>query len=1076
MGHWLLDPDDRQRILVDWNDTARPLAPRTVAELFEDQVARAPELPAVEAVGGTYPYAELNRQANQQARWLVSRGVGPGTVVALVLPRSVELIRAELAVLKAAAAYLPVDPTYPRDRIAQMLDDAAPVLVLTNAAGLRRLPMNVPSVDIGRSSGEIASRAGSHLSDGDRLGSADPRHPAYLIYTSGSTGRPKGVVVSHVGAASLLAAQVEQLRVGPGSRVLQFVSPSFDVAFWDLTMALLSGGTLVLAPTEQLRPGQELAELVTTRRITHLTLPPSALAVLPEGALPAGMTLVVAGEACPRALVRRWSPGRRMVNAYGPTETTVIATMSAPLSDSAERSDPPIGRPIPNTRVFVLDAALRPVPLGATGELYIAGTGVALGYLHQPGLTAERFLPDPFGPPGSRMYRTGDLVRWRHDGQLCFLGRIDEQVKIRGYRVEPGEIQTALMAHPSVGQAAVVLRRDLGAAGGGQLVAYLVPSAGQRPPEPAELRRHLAATLPEYMLPVAYVSLDHLPTTPTGKLDRRALPAPSFDIDDGRPPRNARERRLCELFGETLGLPSVGPDHDFFALGGNSLLAARLADRLRRTFDVDLPVGDLFRHSTPAAASQLVSASAQAKPAAPPPAGPPAAAPGQLPPLTFGQEQLWFLDRLGGGRAYHYQHTIGFTGDLDVDALARALTEVVRRHESLRTTYVERNGRPGQLVHEPYTVDLLEEDLRTVPARARADLVREAVAREGVRPFALDRLPLVRWRLYRTGGHKWTLIETEHHMPHDGWSVALMWNEVEALYRGYLAGAPPRLPDPLQLGDYAAWQRERYARRQPALLAYWQRSLEGVRPLDLPIAMSRPPRQTFAGAMRRVILPFDLYVQLRRFSQEQRCTLYMTMLAAYVALLHRYTGEQDICVGSALANRDGEPAKHVIGMLVNTVAIRSQVAGGASFRVLLEQVRATVAAAHSHQDAPFHEVVRAVNPQRDPARSPLVQTCFNFHDSAVPEFAWPRVSGTLVEHNNGSAKFDLNVTVIPQAEQRRVAVPRPERDRLAAMWEYNTDLFRDHAIDRVIADYERVLRGVLADPQAPHCALRLTPG
>jgi amino acid adenylation domain-containing protein len=784
--------------------------------------------------------------------------------------------------------------------------------------------------------------------------------------------------------------------------------------------------------------------------------------------------VVVAGEACPRDVVRRWAPGRRLVNAYGPTEATVCATMTGPLPVATD--DPPIGRPVVGARVYVLDSELREVGPGVIGDLYVAGAGVADGYLNRPGLTAQSFVPDPFGPPGARMYRTGDLASRAEDGQLRFHGRVDDQVKIRGYRVELGEVQSVLSDHPGVAHAAVTLRGDPAGGAGGRLIAYAAPAPGHTLGA-EELRRHLATVLPGYMLPAAYVMLDRLPTTPSGKIDRAALPPPPAAGTAGAP-RTDQERLLAALFAEVLGLPEAGVEDDFFAIGGNSLLATRLAGEVHRRFGVELSLDDLLRRPTVEAAAALL-------PRAPAPTVPerPALEGSQLDrgeldgvaPLLFGQEQVWFLERLAGaGRAYHYQLTIDFTGDLRVDALRQALTGVVRRHQALRTTYVERDGRPVQVVHPPYRVELPVHDLRVRQADPPAGALRAELARESERGFDLAELPLVRWHLYRTGAHAWTLVETGHHMLHDGWSAAVVWNEVEELYRAHLAGRPPRLPGPPPSpGRHAVRQREEYERRREALLDYWREALAGVTPLDLPVARQRPPRQTFAGATRRVTLPFPLYQKLRDVSRAHGCTLYLTMYTAFVALLHRYTGEPDLCVGSWFANRGGPESDQLVGMLVNMVAMRHQVRGEASFRELLDDVRQTFAGAYAHQQAPFHHVVREVAPARDPSRNPVVQVCFSFHDSAMPTFDWPGVTGTLVERSNGSAKFDLNVIVVPQAEQRQAATARPGVDELVMIWEYNADLFPTGVVNQLIAHYEQVLRGVVKQPDQPVATLNL---
>ncbi|TQE38786.1 amino acid adenylation domain-containing protein [Streptomyces ipomoeae] len=583
----MLSDDERARLLHGPADRAAEGVENVVSKAFEARVALAPDAVAVAAGDVSLTYGELNLRANRFAHLLRKRGVGAEQIVALVLPRSPELLVAVLGVLKAGAAYLPVDPEYPRSRIEFMLSDARPSLIVDDPQTVRETEA-YPETDP-----EVA---------------VDARQPAYVIYTSGSTGRPKGVVVSYAGVGALHAASVERLAIDDSSRILQFASPSFDASFWDITNALLSGATLVLAsPTEPLTALTDLRLAVT-----HVLVPPSVLAAVAEDDVPASTTLVVGGEACPPGLVERWSPGRRLVNAYGPTEATVCATMSGPLSVLSP-TPPPIGRPIANTNAFVLDAGLRPVPTGVAGELYVAGPGLARGYLGQPGLTAERFVAGPYGPPGSRMYRTGDVVRWRRDGELEFLGRADEQAKVRGFRIEPGEIEAVLAAHPRLAQAKVIVRQDR--PGDKRLVAYVV--AAPIPQESTVLTddvlAHLRERLPEYLVPSAIVVLDRLPLTPNGKVDRNALPAPEpVAQGSARTPREqpltARQRTLCELFAETLGVEETGLDDGFFALGGHSLLTVRLVRAINQRFGTHLPLNVIFEHETPAALDALLGA------------------------------------------------------------------------------------------------------------------------------------------------------------------------------------------------------------------------------------------------------------------------------------------------------------------------------------------------------------------------------------------------------------------------------------------------------------------------------------
>ena len=587
-----LAPEERHHLLFEWNATARDLPQVTLPALFEAQVERSPEATALVFEDTELTYAELNRQANRLAHLLIGRGIGPENLVALALPRCTEMVIGLLGILKAGAAYLPLDPDYPAERLAYMLREAQPACVLTTSQIATRLADTIAVVllDHPETVSALAQKPGSNPSAVECSQPLSPHNLAYVIYTSGSTGAPKGVLVTHRGIPSLVAASINHLVITPKARVLHFASLSFDVALSEIAMALVSGATLVLAENEQ-RSGEPLARFLHSRGITHALIPPAVLAGLPDDL--SLETLVVGGEVFPSHLVARWSKGRRMINQYGPTETTVCATMSGPLSGTIV---PPIGRPIWNTRVYVLDGSLQAVPVGVAGELYLAGPGLARGYLGRPALSAERFAADPFGPPGTQMYRTGDRARWRGNGELEFLGRADQQLKIRGFRIEPGEIETVLAGHPSVAQAAVIARED--PVGNKQLAGYVVGQSGQRV-DPTLLRTHLAQSLPDYMVPGAIVVLEALPLTPNGKLDRKALPAPEFSTRATyRAPRTAQEEILCALFAETLGVPQMGIEDNFFELGGHSLLATRLVSRIRATLGIELPIRSLFEAPT----------------------------------------------------------------------------------------------------------------------------------------------------------------------------------------------------------------------------------------------------------------------------------------------------------------------------------------------------------------------------------------------------------------------------------------------------------------------------------------------
>ena len=672
----VLSPAERRQIVGAWNDTMRELPAQTLAELITAQVARTPDAPAVVCGDVVWSYAELEAASGRIAGYLAGLGAGPEQVVAIAVPRSAEMVAAVLGVARTGAAYLPVDPGYPAERIGFMLADARPALIVCTkeTAGVAGGAVAVVLDDPATAAAIAACATGG---PGVRVGVDGA---AYVIYTSGLTGVPKGVVVSHRGLAGLVASQADRFEVGPGSRVLQFASLSFDAAVSELAVTLASGAALVLDPAGS------LADVVAAGQVTHLTVPPSVLATVEDGLPPSVATVVVAGEACPVPLAGRWARDHRVINAYGPTEVTVCATMSAPLDPGA--SVVPAGRPVANTQVFVLDATLALVPPGVTGELYVAGAGLARGYLGRAGLTAERFVACPFGAAGSRMYRTGDLARWSAGGELVFAGRADEQVKIRGFRIEPGEIETVLVAHPTVAQAAVIAREDQ--PGAQRLVGYVVP-AGAGAVDAEELRTLVASRLPEYMVPAVVVVLDGLPVTVNGKLDRAALPAPGFGgVAMSREPRTAAEEIVCGLFAEVLGLERVGAEDSFFDLGGDSLLAMRLIARVRAVLDAEIPIRGLFT-ATPAGIAQLAgSGGAQWVPLAP------ATRPAEV-PLSFGQQRMWFLNRLeGAGAVYNMPLALRLTGDLNVPALEAALGDVADRHESLRTTFPETAGTPRQ--------------------------------------------------------------------------------------------------------------------------------------------------------------------------------------------------------------------------------------------------------------------------------------------------------------------------------------------------------------------------------------------
>nr|WP_228123235.1 non-ribosomal peptide synthetase [Streptomyces olivaceus] len=1018
----LLSAEERRALLPAAGHEA---AGASLPELFSARVAAVPDAVALVCGGDELTYGQLNVRANRFAHALIARGVGPEQVVAVALPRSVESVVAVLGVLKAGAAYLPVDPAYPAARVAFMLEDARPAVVVDDPAA-------------------VTGTSGRPETDPDLA--VDARHPAYVIYTSGSTGRPKGVVVSHTGVSGLVAAQAERLGLAPGSRVLQCASPSFDASFWDLCGAVLTGAALVLAPSEDPLPA------LADRRlgITHVTLPPSALAAVESTGLTA-TTLVVAGEACTPELVARWAPGRRMFNAYGPTETTVCATMSAPLSPGA--GAPPIGRPFAGLRVYVLDEQLRLVPPGVAGELYVAGPGLARGYLNRPALTAGRFVACPFGPAGTRMYRTGDVVRRRTDGELDYVGRADDQVKVRGFRIELGEVEAALAEHPDVAGAAVLARDD-------RLVGYVVPARPEAPVRGSELAAYLRDRLPDYLVPSAFVLLDGLPLTPNGKLDRAALPAPGpGPAAGGRLPRTPQEQILCELFAEVLGVPRVGADENFFDLGGHSLLATRLAARVRSVLGVELGLRALFQAPTAEGLAGALAGSGRVRPALTARERPEAV------PLSFAQRRLWFLHRMDGAAAtYHIPLALRLTGTLDRAALDEALADVVARHETLRTVFPEVGGVPRQLVRDP------------AGTRPRTRLIGVAQAQLFERLAEFARLPFdladeapLRAELFALAPDEHVLLLVMHHIAGDGWSTGPLARDLAEAYTARCGGRAPRWRAlPVQYADYTLWQREllgdadvpgsRFAEQ----LDYWRRQLSGLPELiRLPTDRPRPAVAGRHGDHVGLELGPDLHAALLELARGSGASLFMVLQAALSALYTRLGAGTDIPIGSPIAGRTDEALDDLVGFFVNTLVLRTDTSGDPSFTELLGRVRETALSAYAHQDVPFEHLVEVLNPARSLSHHPLFQTILAVQNAPMGRFSLPGLDVATYAVDTRTAKFDLGVSLVEQY------APDGSPAGIAGAVEYATDLFDRSTVDALARRWTRLLEAVTADPDRP---------
>jgi amino acid adenylation domain-containing protein len=1036
-------------------------------------VARArPDAVAVRRGDRALTYGELDRRAGGLARHLRGLGAGPESVVGVLVDRSPELAVALLGVLAAGAAYLPLDPDAPPARSAALLDGVGAALVLTTSvlrgrlAGCRAAAVALDELDVAPAALPAAGVAPGGL--------------AYVVHTSGSTGRPNAVMVTHGALAAHALAIAGRYELTAGDRVLQFASIAFDVAAEELYPTWIAGAEVVLAARRAMTPAELEAEAARAG-VTVLNLPAAYWATWawelerePRPLPPSVRLVVVGSEAVPAEALRSWGarPGPALRNAYGVSEATITSTV-ADLDPAGVEDPVPIGHPIAGTAAHVVGADLEPVPGGAEGELLLGGAGVARGYLGQPGLTAARFVPDPFGPPGARAYRTGDLVRRLEGGALAFRGRLDDQVKVRGHRVEPAEVAARLREHPDVAVAFVAARRDR--PGTARLVAYLVPRDPRRIPGGAELRALLVERLPAPMLPDGYVVLDAMPLTAGGKVDRRALPP---DRPPARPrgaaPATGLERTVAAIWREVLDLPDVGLDDDLLELGGGSLGAMRAVARLRAATGVEVPLAALFEARTVARVARLVEERrGPARPALPDiRPGPPAA----RAPLSLQQEQVWFLTRLAPGSvAYHAQTTIRLAGPLDAGVLERSVTELVRRHEILRTTFEEVDGTPWQVVHPPGPARVARVDLRGLPATERAARAEALVRDELRRPFDLARLPLARWTLIRLGPEEHELVLVEHHLVHDGWSFALLMRELAAVHRAYARGEEPGLPEPaLQYADFARWQRAAMASEgMAAQLEHWRTRLAGApQGLALPADRPRPRHQSFHGGLVRAELAGPLRTALRALCREHGVTLFMTLLSAFAVLAGRLTGERDVCVGSAFANRRQRQTEELLGMLVNTVVLRWDLADDPTVAELLARTRAEVLAAAANQEAPFGRVVERLNPDRDPSRNPVVQVMFSFDDSPLAELDLGGCAGTVYECHNGSAKLDMHVVVEPRSE-RQVGEAGRLDDRITLLWSYNSDLFDAATAERVVARYVRLLEAAVAAPGTRVSALPL---
>ncbi|WP_370644037.1 amino acid adenylation domain-containing protein [Myxococcus sp. RHSTA-1-4] len=1065
-----LPPEEQRRLLVEWNATGAPFpSEATFRQLFEARASATPDALAAVEGSRTLTYGALDARANQLAWHLRSLGVGPERLVALCMDRSLELLIGLLGAVKAGAAWLPLDPAYPAERLAYMLSDSRADVLLTTKAlepglastGVRRLCLD-GTQDVLAGSPVHAPPASA---GGDAL--------AYVIYTSGSTGLPKGTLVTQRGLVHYLDWARREYRVTEGQSAPVHTSVAFDATLTSLLTPLLAGGTVHLLPSG--RELEALAESLRAHRHGLVKLTPAHLQVLsnllPEQVLAAlEGTFVVGGEALPAAtaeLWRRQAPRVRLVNEYGPTETVVGCSIHDVSAGGVVDGIVPIGRPIANAELYVLDAQLQPVPVGVTGELYIGGVGVARGYLRRPELTAERFVPDAFsGRPGARLYRPGDLARFLPDGNLEFLGRRDGQVKLRGHRIELGEVEATLRQHPSVGDAVVLVREDV--PGDQRLAAYVVPHAGKTV-ETGDVRAFLQQRLPGYMVPSAFMVLESLPLTSNGKVDRKALAAPPSESSGGvQGPRNGTEELVASIWASVLRTNRFGIRDAFFDLGGHSLLATQVVSRVREAFGVELPIAALFEDPTVAGLAERIQA-LRARASGEPPPPPIQATPrdGEL-PLSFAQQRLWFLYRMEpDSPVYNMPAVLRLTGALDTEVVRRCMEALRERHESLRTTFRMSGQMPVQVVTpvEPGALDVI--DLTELPPERREEEARRRVDEEARRPFDLERGPVFRCTLLRLDEQEHLLLLTLHHIIADGWSLSVLVREVAALYEAFCSGRPSPLPAlPVQYADYARWQREWLS--GPVLerqTAYWKERLTGAPPfLELPTDHPRPPVQTFRGTTHQgLLLSHEEAEALRTLCRRESATPFMAVMAAFQVLLHRYTGETDLVVGTDIANRNHLGTEGLIGFFINQLVMRGDLAGDPTFRALLRQTRRTALDAYAHQDLPFEELVKALNPERSVGYSPLFQVKLILQNAPGSDLELPGLVLKEEASTTNTARFDMTWVV---AETER---------GLECLCEYSTDLYEQSTISRMREHLRELLVGAVARPEEHVSRLPLLP-
>ncbi|WP_288048804.1 non-ribosomal peptide synthetase, partial [Nocardia sp.] len=1055
----ILDEVERAQVLSGWNRTAAEVPEATLASMFGARVERTPDASALTFDATTLSYAEFSARVNRLARHLISLGVGPESMVALGMSRSLELVIGMYAVTVAGGVYVPLDPDHPADRTRYVLETAAPVCVLTTSregfgAG------EVETVDIDTL--ELDGYSDAAVSDADRRAPLRPSNTAYVIFTSGSTGRPKGVAVSHAAIVNRLVWMQAEYGLESDDVVLQKTPATFDVSVWEFFWPLQIGARLVIAKPDGHRDPGYLIDVITDEQVTVAHFVPSMMSVfVAEGGADECVTLrhvFASGEALPAATAQklRELTGARLHNLYGPTEAAVDVTYHEVMA--ADTVSVPIGAPVFNTRVYVLDSRLHPVPVGVAGELYLAGAQLARGYVARPDLTADRFVADPFDPAGARMYRTGDLVTWTASGELEYLGRTDFQVKLRGLRIELGEIEAALTGLDSVAQAVVLVRSDDRL--GDQLVAYVVASAGHGI-DVDVIRAALGSELPAYMVPTAFVTLDAFPLNASGKLDRRALPAPVFEVKVFRAPSTPIEEIVAQIFGEVLGIGRIGVDDDFFDLGGNSLIATQVASRLGIALDTRVPVRMLFDASTVAALAARVESRAGdgARKALVARERP------EDVPLSLAQQRMWFLNRFDTESAVNnIPVAIRLSGELDVAALQVAVIDVIDRHESLRTVFPETASGPVQVV-----LDAAQIVPDLTPYRVTENTLFDHLIDLASMAFDVTSEVPLHARLFEISETEYVLGMVMHHISADGWSMGPLARDVMVAYAARTLWEPPAWTAlPVQYADYSLWQREVLgSETDPQSLisnqiAYWTRELADLPDeLVLPSDRPRPAVATYRGGTYPFVISGQTQHALAELGRRYNASPFMVMHSALAILLSRLSGSDDIAIGTPVAGRGEAALDDLIGMFVNTLVLRTDVDGTASFADLLATAREKDLHAFANADVPFERLVEVLNPARSQARHPLFQVMLAFQNTKQANLELPGLSINGIDYDAGLAKFDLQLTL------QEIQDENGEPSGMSAEFSYALDLFDEHTVADFARRLDRVLTAIIADPDVP---------